>query len=275
MSEKEFPEIGECQYVSYHMPHWSENGKCSWVDIQLQHKSLNAEAKCIVPPTKVIPIIFIPGVMGTNLKSDVGEDSWKAESIKGADTLWFVPKDGHERRKTLNPDTTTVENRKTSISSRVHSLFPDNGKLLPTRHERHWGEALYLSYGKFLEFFQYALLDDWQTDVYRMYSNAKLKQFKRSGILANLVNQKLGDTHDSPLTDPELTHFKRFLFSVHVFGYNWLKDNAISAEELTKYIDDVLDIYKNKHGYGLAVEKVILVTHSMGGVSRSLRNESP
>lgn len=256
----------EYQHISYYLPQWDKNGKCRWVDIQLQHKSLNADAKCIVPPTKVIPIIFIPGVMGTNLKSSVGEDSWKAESIKGADTLWFVPKDGHERRKTLNPDTTTVENRKTSISSRVHSLFPDNGNLLPTRQERHWGEALYLSYGKFLEFFQYALLDDWQTDVYRMYSDAKLKQFKRSGVLANLVNRKLGDTHDSPLTDPELTHFKRFLFSVHVFGYNWLKDNAISAEELTKYIDDVLDIYKNKHGYGLAVEKVILVTHSMGGL---------
>lgn len=95
--------IGECQHTSYHLPQWDENGKCSWVDIQRQHKSLNAEAKCIVPPTKVIPIIFIPGVMGTNLKSSVGEDSWKAESIKGADTLWFVPKDGHERRKNFKP----------------------------------------------------------------------------------------------------------------------------------------------------------------------------
>ncbi len=57
MSEKDSPDTGECQYVSYHLPQWDEKGKCSWNDLQLQHKSLNAQAKCIVPPIKVIPVI--------------------------------------------------------------------------------------------------------------------------------------------------------------------------------------------------------------------------
>lgn len=150
----------ECQHVSYHLPQWDENGKCSWIDIQLQHKSLNAEAKCIVPPTKVIPVIFIPGIMGTNLKSDVGESSWNAEWFMGADSLKFVNKDGAERRRTLDPDTTKVENRYNSISYIAHSIFSDDGHLFPTRYERQWGQALNLSYGQFLEVFQYALLDD-------------------------------------------------------------------------------------------------------------------
>ena len=257
---------GECQYTSYHLPEWDEKGKCSWVDLQLQHKSLNAEAKCLVPPTKVIPVIFIPGIMGTNLKSGVGESSWNAEWFMGADSLKFVPKDGAERRRTLNPDTTQVENRYRSTSYTVHSLFSDDGKLFPTRYERQWGQALNLSYGQFLEVFQYALLDDWQTDIYNFVPEIRATSTKIKGVLNELVGDKLGDTNDSPLTSKELAHFKHFLFPVHVFGYNWLKDNAISAQELTEYIDNVLNTYKNKHGYGLAVEKVIIVTHSMGGL---------
>ncbi|EPL6454773.1 lipase family alpha/beta hydrolase [Providencia rettgeri] len=257
---------GECQYTSYHLPEWDEKGKCSWVDLQLQHKSLNAEAKCLVPPTKVIPVIFIPGIMGTNLKSGVGESSWNAEWFMGVDSLKFVPKDGAERRRTLNPDTTQVENRYNSISYIVHSLFSDDGKLFPTRYERQWGQALNLSYGQFLEVFQYALLDDWQTDIYNFVPEIRATSTKIKGVLSELVGDKLGDTNDSPLTSEELIHFKHFLFPVHVFGYNWLKDNAISAQELTEYIDNVLNTYKNKHGYGLAVEKVIIVTHSMGGL---------
>lgn len=69
MSEKDTPDMGECQHVSYHLPQWDENGLCHWKGIGLQHKSFNAEAKCILPPRKVIPVIFIPGIMGTNLKN--------------------------------------------------------------------------------------------------------------------------------------------------------------------------------------------------------------
>lgn len=69
MSDKEAPEAGECQHVSYHIPKWKEDGTFHWDGVQLQHKSLNAEAICIMPPTKVIPVIFIPGIMGTNLKN--------------------------------------------------------------------------------------------------------------------------------------------------------------------------------------------------------------
>ncbi|WP_272671896.1 hypothetical protein [Providencia sp. PROV123] len=70
MSEKDSPEAGECLHVSYHIPKWLENGKIHCDDVQLQYKSLNAEAKCIVPPTKVIPEI-----MGTNLKNSEGKKS--------------------------------------------------------------------------------------------------------------------------------------------------------------------------------------------------------
>ncbi|SUC25110.1 Uncharacterised protein [Providencia rustigianii] len=139
MSEKDSPEIGECQHVSYHRPHWSENGKCSWVDIQRQHKSLNAEAKCIVPPTKAIPVIFIPGIMGTNLKNNMDDQPiWRADWIKGADTLPFVGLNGKKRRELLNVDTTKVDGEGKIKSSNL-TVYSDDGNLFPSRKERHWG----------------------------------------------------------------------------------------------------------------------------------------
>jgi len=90
MSEKDTPEMDECLHVSYHIPKWMENGKIHWDDVQLQHKSLNAEAKCIVPPTKAIPVIFIPGIMGTNLKDSEGKKVWRADLLMGMTYLRMV-----------------------------------------------------------------------------------------------------------------------------------------------------------------------------------------
>ncbi|CAG9416417.1 hypothetical protein NVI2019_PEGOAJLN_01354 [Providencia alcalifaciens] len=281
MSEKNSPYIGECQHVSYHLPQWDENGKCHWIDIQLQHKSLNAEAKCILPPRKVIPVIFIPGIMGTNLKNKKnGDPVWRADKYMGMDTLYLASLGGKERRKILSVDSTTVDNRGKYIQSdnsafvdirKDNTSFSDDGFMLPKRKDRGWGEALFLSYGTFLDVLQSALLDDWQQDMFNLKRRDKTKSIqdhgdKSTGVLRQLVNKPIGGTNESLLTEQELTHFERFLFSVHVFGYNWLEDNAISAANLTKYIDKVLETYKYRHGYGLAIEKVIILTHSMGGL---------
>lgn len=64
------------------------------------------------------------------------------------------------------------------------------------------------------------------------------------------------------LTKEEAAHGHRFLFPLHVFGYNWLQSCADSAALLGAFIRSVLGQYY----YRLAVNKVILVTHSMGGL---------
>jgi pimeloyl-ACP methyl ester carboxylesterase len=56
-------------------------------------------------------------------------------------------------------------------------------------------------------------------------------------------------------------------FPVHAFGYNWLQSNGDSAKLLAKRINDLIAQYK-QHS---RCEKVIIVTHSMGGlVGRAL-----
>lgn len=271
MSEKDSSSADECQFVSYHPPKWNEYGTCCWEGIKNKHKSLNAKAICILPPTKSIPIIFIPGVMGTNLKNKKGKSIWRADWVKGADTLSLLWKNGHERRELLNIDTTDVDDRG-KIKPSHFTVYSDDGNLFPSREKRRWGEALYLSYGEFLDIFQTALIDDWQRDINRAtnpeFAEKLEKTYNIKGILSKLheLNKKDNEGDEIHFTEAELNHFKHFLFPVHVFGYNWLVDNAISAAQLIDYIDEVINTYKYLHGHGLAVEKVIIVTHSMGGL---------
>lgn len=254
-------------------PEWDENGKLHWPGIQNQKKSENAKAVLLQPPVKAIPVIFLPGVMGTNLMgSDEGKenDIWRGDSLGGVFLKW-ARKDGTERRELLNPDTTKVDNRG-DINQTIYSPLSDDGKLFPTRRERGWGEVLSFSYGKFLSVLQGALLDDWQQALVNYGKSASEKK----GVLSQLVGKSLSEskyaeiTGESVLTQEELNHFQNFLFPVHVYGYNWLQDNKTSAEGLVAFIDRTIDLYKNHCGHGMPFppgqEKVIIVTHSMGGL---------
>jgi len=280
MTEKNTPDTDECQHVSYHLPQWDQYGKCHWNGIQLQKKSLNAKAMCILPPTKVIPVIFIPGVMGTNLMSNEGDkkEMWRGDAGYEIFLKW-EKMTGHERKNILNPEITKVDNRGL-IDKEVYTPFSDNGYLFPKRHDRGWGEALNYSYGRFLSVFQAALINDWQSDIlnFELSIIGNGTELPYASILNELVEQPLETEekeNEQNLTQKELDHFKHFLFPLHVFGYNWLADNAESASKLVEYINKVIDLYRY-HGHGLAVEKVILVTHSMGGlVARYAMNPAP
>lgn len=280
MTEDNSPDTDEYQHVSYHRPHWDENGKCHWNDIQFQKKSRNAKARCILPPTKVIPVIFIPGIMGTNLMSNEGDkkEMWRGDTGYKIFLKW-EKMTGHERKNILNPEITKVDNRGL-IDKEVYTPFSDNGHLFPKRHDRGWGEALNYSYGRFLSVFQAALINDWQSDIlnFELSIIGNGTELPYASILNELVEQPLETEekkNEQNLTQKELDHFKNFLFPLHVFGYNWLTDNAESASKLVEYINKVINLYRC-HGHGLAVEKVILVTHSMGGlVARYAMNPAP
>ncbi|HGG8818406.1 MULTISPECIES: acetyltransferase [Enterobacter cloacae complex] len=257
----------------YIKPEWDDNGKVYWPGIQNQKKSENAKAVLLQPPVKAIPVIFLPGVMGTNLmanKASQTEDIWRGDSLGGVFLKW-AGVDGKRRRKLLNPDTTKVDNRG-DINQTLYSPLSDDGKLFTTRRERGWGEVLSFSYGKFISVFQGALLDDWQQDLVHYGKSTS----EKNGVLSQLVGKSLSEekdteiTGESILTQQELNHFKNFLFPVHVYGYNWLEDNKTSAQGLVAFIDRTISLYKNERGHGMPFpagqEKVIIVTHSMGGL---------
>lgn len=254
-------------------PEWDDSGQVCWPGIQNQKKSENAKAVLLQPPVKAIPVIFLPGVMGTNLmtnKSSQTEGIWRGDSLGGVYLKW-AGVDGERRRKLLNPDSTKVDNRG-DINQNIYSPLSDDGKLFTTRRERGWGEVLSFSYGKFLSVLQGALMDDWQQALVNYGKSVP----EKNGVLGQLVGKTLSEgeyaeiTGESVLTQGELNHFQNFLFPVHVYGYNWLQDNKTSAEGLVTFIDRTISLYKNQRGHGMPFpagqEKVIIVTHSMGGL---------
>lgn len=218
--------------------------------------------------------------MGSNLKSSGGkflkdEIIWRGDSDIQVYLDW-ARLNGTQRRALLNPDETVVDNNGI-ISSKVYSLITDDGAgdcgtLLQSRKKRGWGEILNFSYGNSLSVLQAALLDDWQKALKRSVDGKSLSSEnpKENGIISQLCSKPLGteDKNEDCLTEKEASHFLNFLYPLHVFGYNWLEDNAVSAGKLVEYIDKTLRSYRSQsgHGHGLAIEKVILVTHSMGGL---------
>lgn len=231
---------------SYHRPIWDENGNFHYQIIP-QKKEKEHFALCLAPPEKVIPVIFIPGVMGSNLKNKNSE-VWQFS----ATSLGKWPMASAEKRKfLLDPRTTTVDD-----SGEIFNEAMEDIKF-SSRRERGWGSAFYKSYGKALDRLQYLLNDD---DILmdNYFREAQMQTTRQ-----RFVGVRIGDEPiEQVLTADEAAHSYRFLYPVHVFGYNWLQSNADSAMLLGAYIGKVLRDY---HGR-LAVNKVILVTHSMGGL---------
>ena len=195
---------------------------------------------CTMVPTRVIPVIFVPGVMGSNLKGIKDKNvTWRMDSETSA--LPWLTRGAAYRKQNLNPQAMTV----------------DDGGLLPTSTLQHpdelknrgWGEVGAMSYGKWLAWLENALNDF-------DHAHGGL----RDQMIGIVVPAAQGG---EALTRDEVALSYRYRFPVWACGYNWLDDNKASAGLLQKRINTALDRYR---GEGKTCDKVILVTHSMGGL---------
>ncbi|CNJ01321.1 lipase family alpha/beta hydrolase [Yersinia intermedia] len=204
-------------------------------------------AVCYKVPDRAIPVIFLPGVMGSNLKTKDNSDSdklWRLDS--GGSAAGWLFKGANKRKKLLDPTTVVVD-----PAGRVDDDLAEPG--FASRRERGWGQAGYISYGEFLPWLQSSLNDfDNITGTVKTGDRAKL-------IDANL-SLEMGNTL---LTREEVGLSYQYLFPVHVMGYNWLDSVESSANALLTEINSIISEYNSKN---IKCEKVILVTHSMGGL---------
>ncbi|MGV3345731.1 lipase family alpha/beta hydrolase [Enterobacteriaceae bacterium LUAb1] len=193
------------------------------------------------------------------------------------DALGWVFTSGKRRRELLDPN--AVE---TDFDQKVGNDNNESTYFANSRQKRGWGSALGFSYFDPLEKLQKALLI-WE-DYYNQArhdgtssATAATEYFAGKGsesIFRHILGKKLSSDDDNPLSPDETNNYRNLLLPLHVFGYNWLQDNAQSAQDLAAYIDEVLRLYDTREnggiGHGLAFErgreKVILVTHSMGGL---------
>jgi pimeloyl-ACP methyl ester carboxylesterase len=192
--------------------------------------------------TKIVPLIFVPGVMGTRLNfpgtafnwdpNDDGEMSgWVlnpsrrelVRRVNAADTSGTPARDLDEN---TNPAQANVDPRgDINKRSRLKQLATDKlpkgtnsrafpGQIVKFYKDRGWGEVVWSFYGN---------------------------------LLMELAETLNPGSHGGEL------------HPVHVFGYDWRQSNADSGRRLKDRIKAVLKLHP-------AAQQVILLTHSMGGL---------
>lgn len=221
--------------------------------LEMVEKKKNAKAIIYKTPDRVIPVVFLPGVMGSNLmsKEKDGDLIWRLDSIPG--TLVWTTRGPAQRGKLLDPSNTFVDPR-----GAVQEENMKERRLFGSRTDRGWGEVGYMSYGDFLPWLQKVLNDNDEKQENQQTGNGKLTA--REKLENYNLNAEVGETN---LTTDEVNTSYKYLFPVHAAGYNWLASNSESAKNLSIRITKIINDY---HSRGMKCEKVILVTHSMGGL---------
>lgn len=252
--------------------------------------------KMSVPPTKVLPIIFLPGIMGSNLRMSAKRQALLTKSNNIAwrpdrtgEALAMVNATAARRQLQLDPWETEVDiydpatnstgNSKESAAQRHDlgtirvSLNPEGKSPLLTddpvgapnpktkemkAKERGWGEVYFGSYRGILEICEIALNHSWlQSSWGRIF---KTDPGEWGAVSSPAVKALLEKEHKESI--------KGCWFPVHAMGYNWLQSNGESAKILSRRIRDLIEKYIEQK---YQCEKVILITHSMGGlVARAL-----
>ena len=216
-------------------------------------------------PKRIIPIIFIPGIMGTNLRVKNSKDhAWRPPNGKLAgliQVIQYLGKDAAARKQVLHPDRVEVdESGPVGLTRKVENQLKGAPDLDPEKLAKlfGWGELHRDSYGRILNTLQERLHDILKTDgnpddawVQLVLEQQKIHQFG-------------AEKSFEEITADDLKRFANAAYPVHAVGYNWLQSNNVSVLRLVDKIDAITDFYKTT--LNKDCEKVILVTHSMGGL---------
>lgn len=249
-----------------------------------------------IPPRRVLPIIFLPGIMGSNLRMSADRQSlmrkknniaWRPENLTESTKL--LRGNARLRQDQLDPSQTEVDEYDpvkdpTGDAGETSDQRHDNAKVgfqllyvsvdspllmddpvaVKSRktkdqkaRERGWGEVFFGSYRELLEMceqrlntaFHYGHLDSWWKQI------------------VDVPPSKWQASPQPPLKSLEEHALKEAVegcwFPVHAMGYNWLQSNRDSGVRVAERIAALMERYKSQ---GFQCEKVILVTHSMGGL---------
>lgn len=249
-------------------------------DIQTTPHEDKVGCEMHVLPSKVIPVIFLPGIMGSNLKLSPARQqklekdtdiSWRPEAT--LETLAMINDDPAARQQILDPEQTDVDtydpgnpqsDKRHKNVSKVAFIYNPNdveGTKDATHRarQRGWSEIFYESYGELLR-----RLEAHLNPLCQLGQPAAGWQ----QILDNDPGTWGATSTGQALTRDDLKKITDAWYPVHAMGYNWLRSNGDSAKVLGQRIRDLIAKYQSLN---FKCEKVIVVTHSMGGlVGRAL-----
>ncbi|MGF6275279.1 pimeloyl-ACP methyl ester carboxylesterase [Massilia sp. UYP11] len=252
-----------------------------------------------IPPKRVLPIIFIPGIMGSNLRmsaerqASLGKKNniaWRPDNL--FETVPMKEDSAAERQLRFDPsqteldtydpkinitgnpiETSNIRNKAAHFSSQYGGSWRRiDGPLLQSdrpgtsdaktrdekARERGWGEVFFGSYEK--------ILSECEVRLNGVFSD----QFKDGYLMRSIVNVNPSQWEAHPgssmtkMDEASLRNaVKGCWFPVHAMGYNWLQGNMDSGIETAERITALMKKYQSQ---GYQCEKVILITHSMGGL---------
>lgn len=240
----------------------------------------------LIPPNTIVPVIVVPGIMGTNLRArraprlgrkddernrivDPGEPAWRPPNGKSdgfmASVDWNTRSPSY-RQHLFDPVTLEVDD-----SGPIILPEPEDGYVLSEREvrQRGWGEVHADSYGRLL-----AMLQTHLNQTFEFEERTKKRLIRRHWQDVIAYDPKKWGLREFPaLTENQLEKHARNYFPVYAVGYNWLLDCKVSAELLEKRIISIIDSWRKAKRQ---CDKVVLVTHSMGGlVARACAKRIP
>jgi pimeloyl-ACP methyl ester carboxylesterase len=243
--------------------------------------SLKTRGLFTMPPSKVVPVIVVPGIMGTNLRAVNDPSKLAKDAIKAGEEAWRPPngaiagmnaarmwrkRDPSTRQKLLNGGTLEVDNRgdvNLPLEARNYGMSEKEVR------DRHWGEVHWDSYGGLLYGLHVALNHTFELDS---SDNVRVVCRHWKEVMA-CDPAKWGVRSLEKITEKELEKHAEYYYPVYVCGYNWLKSCEESAELLRERIVETIKSWTKLQR---KCEKVILVTHSMGGlVARACAKQIP
>jgi pimeloyl-ACP methyl ester carboxylesterase len=234
-----------------------------------------------LPPSKVVPVIVVPGIMGSNLRAatsprkkpnDVlnpGQEAWRAPNgvFEGVTTarLW-KSRDPGTRQQILDGTTLETDNRgeiNLPRAARNYGMTEDEVRA------RRWGEVHWGSYGALLYGLHVGLNHTFEMDP---LDNVRVICRHWQDVMACDPAQWGVRTIDK-LTEAELEKHAAYYYPVYACGYNWLESCEDSARALRLRIEKIMAFWAESRR---TCTKVILVTHSMGGlVARACARQIP
>ncbi|WP_323141465.1 esterase/lipase family protein [Massilia phyllosphaerae] len=254
----------------------------SWVGhTVLTPTAMHTRGLFTMPPSKVVPVIVVPGIMGSNLRSSTNRNGPANRELGRGEAAWRAPNGTFEGLyaahvwKNRKPRTRQLildaDNLEVDDGGRI-TLPDDAGRYGATIEEvrkRGWGEVHWDSYGKLLYELYIGLNRTFEMDVHD--KSRVLRGHWRDVMECDPA--RWGVRSIEKITEKELEKHADYYFPVYASGYNWLASCEESAKDLRKRIEQIIGFW---HQGTRQCHKVILVTHSMGGlVARACARQMP
>lgn len=245
----------------------------------LTPQAMTTRGAIAIPSSRVIPIVFIPGIMGSNLRATTNKDAPQNKELAAGAPAWRPPNGASEgisevytwhnrtpaqRQRILDGETLEVDDTGAIVLPR------DTGGVEAERMRNHWwGEVFSASYHPLLAALHY--------NLNHSFFNATFGNKREPAYVWNEVmkyDHSNWDAADMPaLTVAELEKFAQYQYPVYACGYNWTQSNELSAERVKNRVLEIIKFWTDRK---FDCKQVILVTHSMGGlVGRACAKQIP